>query len=113
MHRDRGNSNHVVSSCPTIAKTEYLQRHDRVASFIKRILCKIFNLPHTEKRYEHTAQPVTESTEVTILLDFTINTDRKIGANRPDITIQKFEENTCTMLDVTVPAEKYIPLRGF
>ena len=42
-------------------------------------------LPHTEKWYGDTPQPVTENTEVTILSDFTINADRKIEANRPDI----------------------------
>ena len=25
---------HIVSACPTIVDTDYLQRHDRVASFI-------------------------------------------------------------------------------
>ena len=42
------------------------------------ILFKNFNLPDTEKWYEHTLRPVTETTEVTILWDLTINTDRKI-----------------------------------
>ena len=64
---------HVASACPTIVNTEYLQRHDQVASFIHWIsykdltcptqkngvnihwiLCKNFNLPHTEKWYKHT-----------------------------------------------------------
>ena len=72
---------HRVSECPIIVNTEYLQRYSRLATFLHWILCKNFNLPRTEKWYEHTPQPVTESTEVTILQDFTINTDRKIEAN--------------------------------
>ena len=67
---------------------EYLQRHDRVTSFIRWILCKNFNLPHTEKWYEHTPQQVIESTEITILWDVTINVD-------------------------TVPADKHISLKEF
>ena len=67
---------------------EYLQRHDRVTSFIPWILCKNFNLPHTEKWYEHTPQQVIESTEITILWDVTINVD-------------------------TVPADKHISLKEF
>ena len=66
---------HIVLTCPTIVNIEYLQRHDRDTCFIHWILCKNFNLPHTGKWYEHTPQPVTEGTEVTILWDFTINTD--------------------------------------
>ena len=42
-----------------------------------------------------------------------MNTDRKIEANRPDITIKKFEENTCITIDVTVPADKSIFLEEF
>ena len=91
-----------------IVNTEYLQRHNRVASFIHWILCKNFNLPLTEK-------PVTKSAEVTIVImglsDFTTNTDRKIEANRPDITTENFEENTGIMVDVTVPAYKNISQR--
>ena len=96
-----------------IVNTEYLQRHDRVGKFIHWALCKNFNLPHTERWYEHTLQPVIESTEVTILWDFTIHTDKKIDANRPDIIIKDHREKTCIMLNVVVPADKNISLKEF
>ena len=47
-----------------------------------------------------------ESTEVTVLWDFTINADRKIKVNRPDIIITNFEENTCIMTDIYVQEMK-------
>ena len=103
----------IVSACLTVVNTDYFQRYDRVASFMHWILCKNFNLPHTEKWYEHTLQPVIESTEVTILWDFTINADRKIEANRRDVILKTFEENACIMTDVTLPADKNISLRDF
>ena len=96
-----------------IVNAEYLQRHDRVGKFIHWALCKNFNLPHTERWYEHTLQPVIESTEVTILWDFTIHTDKKIDANRPDIIIKDHREKTCIMLNVVVPADKNISLKEF
>ena len=99
---------HIISACHTIFNTEYLQRHDRAATFI---VCKNFNLLHTEKWYEHTPQPVIESAEVTILWDFTIHTDRKIESNRQDIIIKDHREKTCIMLDVAVPADKNISLK--
>ena len=34
---------HIVSACPTIVNTEYLQKYDWVDSFIHWILCKNFN----------------------------------------------------------------------
>ena len=104
---------HIISTCPTIVNTEYLQRHDRVAKFIHWTLCKNFNHPHTEKWCEHTPQPVIESTEVTILWDFTIHTDRRIDANRPDIIIKDHREKTCIMLNVAVPPDKDISLKEF
>ena len=104
----------ILSACPTIVNPEYLQRHDQVASFIHWKLCKNFDLPQTEKSFEHTPQPATESTEVTILYsNNTINIDRKIEANRPEITIKNFEENTYIMIDVTVPADKNIYFKQF
>ena len=54
-----------------------------------------------------------KSIEVTILWDFTVNTGRKIEANRPDITIKNVKDNTCIMTDVTVPADKNISLKEF
>ena len=57
---------HIISACPTIVNNEYMERHDRVAKFIHWTLCKNINLTHTEKWYEHTPQPVIESTEVII-----------------------------------------------
>ena len=50
---------------------------------------------------------------LTVLWGFTINTDRKIEANRPDITVKNFEENTCIMIDVTVPGDKNVSLKEF
>ena len=44
-------------------------------------------------------------------MGFTVNTDRKIEANQPDITIKNFEENTCVMIDVTAPLDKNISLK--
>lgn len=54
-----------------------------------------------------------KSTEVTIAWNFTINTDRKIEVNQPDITVKIFKENTCIMINVTVPADKNISLKEF
>ena len=37
----------------------------------------------------------------------------KIEANQPDIKIKIFEENTCIMIDVTVPADENNSLKEF
>ena len=35
-------------------------------------------------------------------------TDREVRANRPDIIIKNKKEETCTLIDVTIPADKNI-----
>ena len=39
--------------------------------------------------------------------------DRKIDANRPDIIIKNHEEQTCIMMDMAVPSDQNILLKGF
>ena len=103
----------MISGCPTIVNTEYLQRHDRVSKCIHWTLCKHYEIPRTEKWYEYTPEPVVEGKNVTILWDFTVHTYRKIGANRPDIIIKNHEERTCIMMDVAVPSDLNISLKEF
>ena len=45
---------HIISACPTIVNSEYMQRNDRVAKFIHWTLPKNCNLPHSEKWHEQT-----------------------------------------------------------
>ena len=91
---------HMISGCLTVANTEYLQRHDRIAKFIHWTLCKHYEIRHTEKWYEHTPEPVVEGKNVTMLWDFNVHTDRKIDVNRPDIIIKNHDERTCIMMDL-------------
>ena len=103
----------MISGCPTIANTEYLQRHYRVAKFIHWTLCKHYEIPHTEKWCEHTPEPVVEEKYVTILWDFAVQNGRKVDANRPDIIIKNHEERTRIMMDVAVPSDENISLKEF
>ena len=79
---------HLISQCPILAKHEYLKRHNRVAQYVHWQLCKFYKLEAKETWYDHETPPVIENSEVTILWDFPINTDRTITANRPDIVIR-------------------------
>ena len=102
---------HIVSGCPTLAKTEYIQRHDKAAGYIHWKICKYFQLPTAEKWYEHQPQTVTENNNITVLWDMPINTDREIKANRPDIIIKNREDKTCFMIDMTVPSERNVSIK--
>jgi len=102
---------HIVSGCPTLARTEYVQRHDKAASYIHWKICKHFHLPAADKWYEHQPPTVTENDNITVLWDMPVNTDREIKANRPDIIVKNKEEKTCLMIDMTVPSERNVTIK--
>jgi len=66
---------HIVSGCPALAKTDYIHRHDRVGTYIHWLLCRHYNIPTTEKWYEHKPNTVTENDNITILWDMPVHTD--------------------------------------
>lgn len=94
---------HIISSCPVLAKTDYIKRHNKVAGHIHWKLCKKFEIETTEKWYEHQPQNVTENPMVKLLWDTGVNTDRTINANRPDIIFIQKKEKLCMMIDVSIP----------
>ena len=81
------NVTHIVSGCKKLAQKEYKRRHDKVACFIHWLLCKKYDLEHTDKCYQHQLAPVVENKRYKLLWDFSIQTDRVIEHRRPDIVI--------------------------
>ena len=41
-----------------------------------------------------------------MLWNQSVNTDREVTANRPDIIIKNKKEKTCTLIDVAIPADR-------
>ena len=97
---------HIVSGCPELAKTEYIHRHDKAASYIYWKVCHNYNIKTSEKWYDHEPETVTENEDVSILWDMPIHTDRKITANRPDIVIKDHKTKTCKLIDMAVPSDR-------
>ena len=100
---------HIVSACPVLAKHEYLERHNRVCSYIHWHMCKALNLPDTcEKWYDHAPLPVTTENHVTLLYDQQIRTDRTVSANKPDIVMRDISKKVCYIIDVSVPCDENV-----
>ena len=97
---------HLVSGCSELVKTEYTQRHNRIATYIHWKICKQYNIKVTDKYYEHEPKTVTENNEATILWDMPIQTDREIKANRPDIVVKDKNQRICQLLEISVPTER-------
>ena len=102
---------HLIAGCSMIAATEYLKRHNEVARYVHWELCKNYNIKVADKWYDHEPLSVVENKEVNILYDFSIQTDRLIRANRPDIVIKDKKNMRCTLIDVAIPADKNIAIK--
>ena len=48
---------------------------------------------------------MTENSEVTIIRDIPVHTDREIKANRPVIVVKDKKERRCVLIDIAVPSE--------
>lgn len=97
---------HIISGCPELAKTEYLQRHNKVAAYIHWNICKSKNIQVTDKWYEHTPETITDNGDTTIIWDMPVHTDREIAANRPDIIVKEKHAKSCLLIDVSIPTDK-------
>ena len=63
------------------------------------------------KWFEHAPESVLENDKVKILWDFTIQKDRKMSHNRPDIVVIDKETNECHTVDVACPIDRRICLK--
>ena len=61
----------------------------------------------------HKPESVTHNkdSEITIMWDMPVNTDRTITANRPDIIIKDSVNSTCKLIDMSFPSDRNIALR--
>ena len=60
---------HIVSGCPELAKTEYIQihRHDKAAWYMHWKVCHNYNIKTSEKWYDHEPETVTENEDHDIM----------------------------------------------
>ena len=104
---------HLLSGCPVLAKREYLIRHNKVAQYVHWAISKHYGLQTADTWYEHETPPVVENSKAVVLWDFSIQTDRCIPANRPDIVVRDKENKTCLLLDISVPSDTNTSLKTF
>ena len=102
---------HIISSCPILAKEQYTKRHDRVCAQLHFNICDETGVQLDNKRwYEHVPKSVETSQEVkvTILWNQQVQTDRTIPNNKPDIIIHDNEKGTCMLLDVAISEDRNV-----
>ena len=110
-HQKNETVNHIVSECPKVSQTQYKRRHDTVAKALNWDLSRRYEFNSGGKWFEHAPKCVLENDKVKILWGFTIQTDRKIPHNRPDILVIDKEKNKCHIVDVAFPDDSRICLK--
>ena len=96
---------HLVAGCPILANAKYKERHNEVAKRVHWSLCKKYNLEITQQWWKHKPEPVTENRDVKILWDFSIRTDCKIQANKPDLVVVDKAKKTLLIVDIACPLD--------
>ena len=104
---------HLIAGCPMIAATEYLERHDKIGRYLHWKICSATGFETNSKWYEHQPEPVKENDKFCLLWDFSINTDRTIRANRPDIIVKDKEKKECLLIDMSVPGDSNVAAKEF
>ena len=102
-----------MSECPKLAQSEYKPRHDNVAKGIRLHwdICKQLGMELGTKWYDHNPEPVTENEDIKILWDLTIQTDKRLPHNRPDIFVIDKAKKECHIIDVACPGDSRIVLK--
>jgi len=81
-------------------------RHDNFFAHLHYSICKALGIETTDKWYTHMTKPVCEKGDVTVLWNQAVHTDREVTAYRSDIIIKNKKEETCTLIDVEIPADR-------
>jgi len=92
------------TSCPYLAGTQYVQRHNSVALLLHSVICSHYGFQICDKPWLYVPQPVIESKNVKIPWDFEVRTDHIISVRRPDIAVI-LQKEMCYLIDVSIPAD--------
>ena len=103
---------HLVSVCSILSQmsTKSPRQNWSVSSLE---ICSHYSISTPSYWYEHHPDTVSEGKDVSIVWDFPIHTDNTIQANRPDIVIIEKRNNTCLLIDMSVPSDNNVAAKLF
>ena len=71
-------------------------------------ICKAFTV---DVWYNHNPETVINNNQVTVIWDMQVHTDKEIKANKPDIIIKDHINNTCQLIDMTIPSDRNVSIK--
>ena len=72
---------------------------------------KQYGIDASDKWHKHDPETISENSQVKILWDFTIQTDKRMLHNRPDIVVVTKSKGMCYIIDVACPGDSRISLK--
>ena len=99
---------HIVSACPVLARTSYIERHNRIVKYVHFEMCKARDLPTGASRFDHQLKALVKSNQYRLYWEYSVPTDLKLSANRPDLLLVDDKERIAYIIDISVPGENNI-----
>jgi hypothetical protein len=100
---------HITAACEQLAPTDYLKRHDGLATIIHQKLAEVAELIEEKSPYyQHTPASVLENDNFKLYWNRSMLTDKTIPFNRPDITFSNKKTKNILLIDIAVPNTHYL-----
>ena len=98
-----GKKDETVSGCEMLANSDYLNRHNHIASQIHWALCGKYGFNISEQWWQHKVETVLEIETSKNLWELNIYSDWAIHHCRPDIVLIDKVDNRVKIIDTAVP----------
>jgi len=103
---------HIISACPSLARTKYIERHDRVVKYLHWALCKENKIKEVSRQYgAHQLITFCRNERMRLYWEFTIPTAHKIRHNRPDLILVNEALQRVWLIDVSIPFDSNIKVK--
>ena len=93
---------HILSTCPVLAPTSYLGRHNVMDRVLHWHLCRFFT---AGSWYGDHPFPISENGNAKLLWDFGVVTDHHVESNRPDVVLFYKQEKRIIFFEISCPAD--------
>ena len=92
-------------------RTEYISRRNNAVAYLHWSICKDHGIEITDKWHQHETVMHSKDNNITPSWDMSVNTDRAITANRPDIVVKDSVNSPYKLIDKTVPSDWNVALK--